>query len=94
MVRGEDPETCAGGDLILCAVFLVQVAPVANNVAVQECCWGLSGTLQRFQGSWRGDNHAEVESSRCDDGLPCLRETLTELLSLGSARIATEIPGS
>ena len=70
--------------------MFVHVAPVADDMTVQEFCGRLFTALQRIQGTWSRDDCPETESRCSDDNLPGQRETLTELLSLGSARIATE----
>src|ERR1017187_4055342 len=80
MDPGQNPETFLHGELILCTIFAVQVAPVADDVAVQEFCGRLFTALQCIQGTWSRDDCPETESRCSDDNLLCQRETLTELV--------------
>ncbi len=60
--------------------MFVQVAPVADDMTVQEFCGPLFTALQRIQGTWSRDDCPETESRCSDDNLLCQRETLTELV--------------
>ena len=60
--------------------MFVHVAPVADDMTVQEFCGRLFTALQRIQGTWSRDDCPETESRCSDDNLLCQRETLTELV--------------
>src|SRR5262249_34284657 len=59
-VGAEDAGAVPHGCVVVPAVFVVQVAPVADHVAGEELMWLLPGSLEGYQGTRGGDDPPEA----------------------------------
>jgi hypothetical protein len=61
LVRAQEAATVDHGGVVQALVFLVEIAPVAPRVSDQELMGLLTGNLEGFKGTGRGDDLTEVE---------------------------------
>ena len=61
LVGRQDAAAVDHGSIIEAAIFLVEVAPVAGDVASEELIRRLTGILEGVEGTGRGDDPTEAE---------------------------------